>query len=147
MKQVFQTRLVGRGPSGAWTFLNVPFNVNEVFGRKSRVPVTGTINGFPFRNSLMPEGDGTHSMMVNKELQAGAKARAGDLVSVVMNVDRTERVEAVPDELKKALKTNKQAGRTFETLSYSHRKEFADWVGGAKKAELGSTGRRDRWRW
>jgi len=30
----------------------------------------------------MPEGDGTHSMMVSKELQSGAKAVAGEKVHV-----------------------------------------------------------------
>jgi hypothetical protein len=29
------------------------------------VAVVGTINGYAFRNSLMPQGDGTHSMMVS----------------------------------------------------------------------------------
>jgi hypothetical protein len=135
VEQVFQARLTARGPGGAWTFLNVPFNVEQVFGCKSRVPVAGTINGFGFRNSLMPEGDGTHSMMVGKDLQAGAKAKAGDLVSVVMDVDRSERVVIVPDELNEALMTDELAMKTFATLSYSHRKEFADWIGSAKRAE------------
>lgn len=74
--------MTSKGPGGAWTFLPIPFDVQQVFGSKARVPVSGTINGFPFRNSLMPEGDGTHSMMVSKELQSGAKAVAGEKVHV-----------------------------------------------------------------
>jgi hypothetical protein len=57
--------------------------VQKAFGTKARVPVVGTINGFSFRNSLMPEGNGTHSMIANKELQKGAKATAGDTVVAV----------------------------------------------------------------
>lgn len=134
-QQTFKARLVPRGPNGAWTFLTVPFDVEQVFGRKSRVPVAGTINGFAFRNSLMPEGDGTHAMMVGKELQAGAKARQGDVVQVVMNIDLAERVVVVPDELRDALAARAGATKAFEALSPSHRKEFADWVGSAKKPE------------
>ena len=57
MKQEFKTELFARGPKGSWIFLTVPFSVHEVFGTKARVPVAGTINGFPFRSSVIPEGD------------------------------------------------------------------------------------------
>ena len=131
----FKGRLIPRGPGGAWTFLAIPFSVEEAFGSRARVAVSGTLNGFAFRNSLMPEGDGTHSMMVNKALQAGAKAAAGDLVEVILDVDRSERVIDVPIELKQALAADQAAAAAFEKLSYSHRKEFADWIAGAKKEE------------
>jgi hypothetical protein len=85
----FKARLASRGPGAAWTFLEIPFSVEKAFGSKARVPVAGTINGFAFRNSLLPQGDGTHAMAVSKALQAGANARAGDLVSVSLEVDRS----------------------------------------------------------
>jgi len=132
MKQ-FKARLTSRGPGGAWTFLEIPFSVDKVFGSKARVPVAGTMNGFAFQNSLLPQGDGTHAMAVSKALQAGAKAKAGDLVSISMKVDRSERVVDVPAELQEALASHKQAKATFDSLSYSHRKEFAEWVAGAKQ--------------
>jgi hypothetical protein len=65
-RKEFTAQLEAVGPNGAWTFMTVPFNVEEVFGSKARVAVAGTINGFPFHSSLMPNGDGTHCMMVNK---------------------------------------------------------------------------------
>jgi hypothetical protein len=135
MKQQFKARLRAHGPGGAWTFLYVPFNVAKVFGSRARISVAGRMNGFAFRNSLLPMGDGTHRMAVSKELRAGAKTRAGAMVTVSMDIDRNERVVVVPVELKKALARNKAAAKAFATLSYSHRKEFADWVGGAKQAE------------
>jgi hypothetical protein len=131
----FKTRLTARGPGGAWTFLEIPFSVEEAFGSKARVAVSGTMNGFAFQNSLLPQGDGTHAMAVSKALQAGAKAGAGDPVSVVMAVDRSERVVTVPKELQAVLATHRKASQAFEALSYSHRKEFAEWVGTAKKEE------------
>jgi len=131
----FKARLASRGPGAAWTFLEIPFNVEKAFGSKARVPVAGTMNGFAFRNSLLPQGDGTHAMAVSKALQTGAKARAGDLVSVSMQVDRSERMVEVPSELKRRLASHPQAGTVFESLSYSHRKEFAEWVGSAKQQE------------
>jgi hypothetical protein len=131
----FKARLTARGPGGAWTFLEIPFSVEKEFGTKARVAVAGTINGFAFQNSLMPNGDGTHSMMVSRALQTGAKAAPGDLVTVAIAVDRSERTVEVPVELKRALSTNKAAAAAFDSLSYSHRKEFAEWVATAKREE------------
>ena len=133
--KTFKTRLTSRGPGGAWTFLEIPFSVEKEFGTKARVPVAGTMNGFGFRNSLMPNGDGTHSMMVSKALQGGANAGAGDVVTVTLAHDRSERVVDIPPELKKALSANKAAAAAFKALSPSHRKEFADWVRTAKREE------------
>jgi hypothetical protein len=48
--------------------------------------VKGTINGFPFRSSLMNMGDG-HMMVVNAQLRVGAKCKAGDVVNVYMELD------------------------------------------------------------
>lgn len=131
----FKTRLTAHGPGGAWTYLQVPFSVEKAFGTKARVAVAGTINGFAFQNSLMPKGDGTHSMMVSKALQAGAKAKAGDIVKVTIAVDHSERVVTIPPELKSALAANKVAAMAFKALAYSHRKEFAEWIATAKRGE------------
>jgi hypothetical protein len=131
----FKVRLTSHGPGGAWTFLEVPVKVAKAFGSKGRICVAGTLNGSPFQNSLMPNGDGTHSLMANKALQSGAKARAGDLVSVTLSVDRSERVVTIASELRTALAKNSAAARASEALSYSHRKEFAEWITTAKRVE------------
>ena len=112
-----------------------PFPVAEVFGSKARVAVAGTVNGVAFRNSIMPRGDGTHYMNIRKELLAASGASAGAEVTVTMRVDTAERVLELPEELTAALDGNVAAARVFHGLAYSHRKEYADWVGSAKKAE------------
>jgi hypothetical protein len=133
MKQQFNARLMSRGPGGAWTYLPIPFDVQQVFGSKSRVAVAGTMNGFPFRSSLLPEGDGTHSMMVNKEMQVGANVRAGDVVSISLQLDQEVREVIVPVELEQALLEDEQAASVFAGLAYSHKKEYVDWISSAKQ--------------
>ena len=134
MQQEFEAALIARGPGGAWTFLAVPFDVQQVFGSRARVPVAGTINGFAFRNSLQPEGDGTHSMMVGKEIQAGANAKAGDIVHVVMRRDDEERIVDVPEDFAAALAGHEKAGFFFAGLTTSQKKEYVDWIVSAKQA-------------
>jgi hypothetical protein len=133
MPQQFTAKLTGRGPSSAWVFMPIPFDVAKVFGANGQVFVTGSINGFPFRNSLLPNGDGTHAMPVNKELQAGAGAKAGDIVEVILERDVSERIVEIPMELARSLDAAPEARAFFDSLSYSRRKEYTDWVGGAKQ--------------
>ena len=95
----FKVKLFGQAGSEV-AALKPPFDVVEVFQRKGRVPVKGTIDGFPFRSSLMNMGDG-HMMVVNAQLRAGAQCKAGDTVTVLMELDedkRTVEVPGVPEE-------------------------------------------------
>ncbi|HWY70668.1 MAG TPA: YdeI/OmpD-associated family protein [Terriglobales bacterium] len=114
--------------------LRPPFDVPTVFGTKARVPVRGTVNGHPFRSSLCNMGDG-HMMVVNKEMRAGGKCKAGDIVEVVLQRDRDARVVEVPAEIQKVMAANKAAQTTWESLSYTHQKEWVRAIGEAKREE------------
>src|SRR5271165_5860231 len=103
----FKVKLFGQDGSSV-AALKPPFDVVEVFQRTGRVPVRGTINGFPFRSSLMNMGDG-HMMAVNAGLRAGGKCKAGDTVKVVMELDEEERNVEVPAHLKKIIYSDPQA--------------------------------------
>lgn len=129
----FKVRLVGREGSSA-TGLIFPFNFEETFGTKARVPVRGTINGFQFRSSLMPMG-GTYCMAVNKSMRDGAKCGPGDEVEVVMERDQEVRTMDTPLELKKELAKNKKAQQRWDGLAYTVKKEMAIAISGAKQKE------------
>ena len=139
MAQHFKAKLLSEGPGGAWTYIAIPFDVLKEYGTRGRVSVKGTINGFAFRTSIAPMGAGTHAMMVNKSMQAGAKAAPGDTVAVVIDQDKGERPVELPAELKKALSKSKQAKAAFDDLSFTHRRDFADWVGSAKGEDTRKT--------
>jgi hypothetical protein len=117
------------------TGILVPFDVLKVFGTRARVPVCGTINGFPYRGSIFPMGEGKHYMIVNKNVRAGAKAKGGETVSIVMARDDEPRIITPPADFARALKTNKEAKATWEKLSYTHQKEHALAIEEAKKPE------------
>lgn len=134
VKLRFEAKLVAAGPHGTWCHLHFPLDIERTFGTRGRVPVSGTINGFKFRSSLMPMG-GKHYLCINSAMQAGAKAGPGDAARFVMERDDKPRTVAVPPTLKKALAANPKARAVFEKLSYSHRKEYAQWIGQAKQPE------------
>ncbi len=134
-KKTFQAILERPAGVGTWTYLTVPFNALEVFERKGQIKVTGTINGQPYRSSLMPRGDGAHYLVVNKTLRDQIGAAQGDPVRVTMAPDSAPRAVALPADFKQALRRERAAATTFARFSYSHQKEYVDWIESAKKAE------------
>ncbi len=59
----------------------------------------------------------------------------GDEIKVSVEADVEECVATVPAELKRAFQSNKEAKSAFEKLSYTHQKEYAQWIEAAKKDE------------
>jgi hypothetical protein len=129
----FQAKIQGR-EAGVVAAIAPPVDVIEYFGTRARVPIRGTINGFPFRSSLMPMG-GSHMMPVNKTLCQGAGVMPGDIVDVVMERDAEERSVEAPPELKKELAKSKAAQKRWDELAFTHKKEMAISIFGAKRDE------------
>jgi hypothetical protein len=114
-KLSFKAKIEGR-EIGAVAAIKPPVDVPEFFGRRARVPIRGTINGFPFRSSLMPMG-GCHMMPVNKTLRDGDGARPGEMVEGGMERDEAARtVEALP-RLKKELAKSEKARERWRVAS------------------------------
>jgi Domain of unknown function (DUF1905)/Bacteriocin-protection, YdeI or OmpD-Associated len=132
-KLTFKVKLEGV-PGMEVAALRAPFDVVETFGTRTRVPVRGTINGFPYRSSLMPM-DGCHRMVVNREIREGAGVRAGETVKVVMERDEAPRTVTPPPSLKKELVKNKTAQANWTKLAFTHKKEMARSIVEAKQEE------------
>ena len=131
--QRFRALLETREGSAATGF-GVPFDVQEVFGTRARVPVRGTINGTPFRGTLSPMG-GRHIMVVNRKLREAAGVGGGQTVAVTLERDTEPRVVTPPEDFARALRSNKDALAAWGKLSYTHQREYAEHVEDAKRPE------------
>ncbi len=131
-KHRFSAVIESAGGGGA--FVIVPFDVEAVFGKK-RVPVAATIDGVPYRGSLMRYGRPEHMLGVLKDIRRQIGKDIGDTVDVVVWEDHGERVADVPPELAEALAKNPEAKARFEKLSYTHQREHAAYIAEAKKEE------------
>ena len=118
-----------------WVIARVPFDVSKVWGTRAAVRVKGDINGFAFRTSLFPTGDGHHVMLVNKKMQAGAQAGVGAAARFVLEPDTAPRPIAMPPEFERALSEVRALRRWYDQLSPSMRKYTAAWVAEVKSPE------------
>lgn len=120
---------------GGGVFVNIPFDVNEVYGTRGRVKVKATIDGIHYRGSIMNMGTGCHILGILKEIRKKIGKEIGDYVSIVLEEDTEPRVVEIPDYFSDALNSFPDAKIIFENYSYSHKKEYIDWISSAKKPE------------
>ena len=115
------------------TRIRIPFDVREAFGR-ARPPVRGTVNGTPYRSTPAVYG-GVWFMVIRREIREAAGVSAGEIVHVVMEDDDEPRDVHVPEDLARALEHDPVAAERFLKMSYSHRKDYAEWIDEAKRDE------------
>ena len=131
-KHTFTAVIQNAGGGGA--FVEVPFDVEEAFGSK-KPKVKALIEGVPYRGTLVRMGTECHLLLVLKSIREQIGRTFGDEIKVTVEADAEERVVAVPAELKRAFKSEKEANAAFEKLSYTHQKEYAAWINEAKKED------------
>lgn len=118
--------------NGGGAYVRVPFDVEEVFGKK-RVPVQATIDGEPYRGSLVRMGGSYHVLGVLKEIRTRAGKNIGDTVEITLAEDLAPRVVEVPSDIAEALAATPAAKAAFEALAYTHQREYVKWVDDAKR--------------
>ena len=128
VKKSFEATLERLRSNLGWVIVWIPFDVHKVWGSRGRLKVRGEINGFAFRTSLFPTRKGDHFLLVNKKMQAGARAREGSLAEFFLEPDTEERFVTIPAELKRILAEDRSFTRWFDSLNYSIRKWLADWI-------------------
>lgn len=115
--------------------VRLPRVTAEVFGTRARFAVHVTFNGVPYRGSTMPLGDGTFCVGMRKDIRKEAGADVGDTVHVVLRRDTKETTVDLPAELARALDRSAEAAEAFSALSYTHRREHAEYVAEARRPE------------
>lgn len=119
-------------PNGA--FIVVPFDVEAAFGKK-RVKVKATFDGIPYQGSLVRMGSPDHILIIRKDIRAQINKQPGDPVHVTVQEDTAPRVVLVPQDFKALLATKPSIQQFFERLSYTHQKEYVNWIVEAKRSE------------
>ena len=112
----------------------VPASAVEALGGGKRPPVTVTINGYTYRNTIAVLG-GAYMVGVSSEHRGPAGIGGGEEVDVELALDTAPREVDIPPELAAALEADPAAQATFDRLSYSNRSWHALQVSGTNNPE------------
>ncbi len=119
---------------GTATGIRVPDDVVEALGKGKRPPVTVTINGYAYRNTIAVMG-GEYWVGVSALHRAGAGVAGGDEIDVDIELDTAPREVEVPPDLAAGLDAEPAARATFDALSNSNKGYHVLQVEGAKTPE------------
>jgi hypothetical protein len=131
-KLVFEAEIIAEENSGG-AFVKFPYEVEELFGTRGRVPVLATFDGEPYRGSLVKMGMDCHLLLVLKDIRQKIGKQAGDLVQITVELDDQMRVIEIPRDFQTTLDDNAKANEMFKQLSYSHQRDYVLWIEEAKK--------------
>lgn len=132
MSEKFEFDAVIDAGDGGGAFVKIPFDVNEVFGKK-RVQVSATFDGEPYRGLLVRMGEPWHILIILKSIREKIGKQVGDQVHVTVEADDEPRKIEVPPALAAAFAQAPDALAFFESLAFSHRREYVNWINEAKQ--------------
>jgi len=115
------------------SYVPVPFDPKTVFG-KALPPVKVTLNGYTYRSTICTMG-GVTGIPLRRSNREAAGLEGGETLRVHLDLDTDERTVTPPAALVKALKAAPPAWQRWRELSYSHQREYAESIEGAKKPE------------
>ncbi len=114
-------------------FCNFPYPVEQLFGKK-RVKIKVLIdNTVLYRGTLSPMC-GIYRVMLNKQIREQVGKQAGDTVHLEVEEDKEVRTIELPLDFAQAI-NSAELQPYFESLAYTHQKEYVQWITSAKKSE------------
>ena len=121
--------------ASSWTFVILPKNASAKLPSRGITTVEGTINGFPFRATLEPDGQRSHWLKVHGKLREAAGAEAGDIVRLEIAPLREEPEAKAPADLRKALGAAPKARALWADITPIARRDWIQWIVSAKSPE------------
>ena len=128
----FNAKIEDAGKGGAYVV--IPFDVEAAFGKK-RVKVKATIDGEFYQGSLVRMGGSQHILGILKSIREKIGKNFGDEVEITVIEDTLPREIKIPQDLKAKLTDFPNAEKFFHQLSYTHQKEYVQWIEEAKRED------------
>lgn len=132
MGKKFEFKAIIENAGNGGAYIKIPFDVNEAFGKKL-VKVNASLDGEPYRGLLTRMGDPWHILIVLKGIRKKIGKTFGDEINVVVEEDLEPRNIEIPSILAAAFEHEAEALAFFESLSYTHRREYVMWIEEAKQ--------------
>lgn len=117
-------------------YVEFPFSVEDIFGTRGMVKVKALFDGkTEYRGIMSNMGTGCHILILTQEVKRKLGKSFGDAVWVELEHDLEKREVLIPEDVQNLLAEYPEAQAFFEKLSYTHRKEYINWITSAKREE------------
>ncbi len=134
-EKTFRAALERKPGSLGWTIVRIPFDAAAFWGVRGSIRVAGEINGFAFRTSLFPDGNGNHFLLVNRAMQKGGRVTAGAIAQFHLAADSAKPRFDPPPELMSAVNQDRALRKYFDGLTPSMRNDCARYVAEPKSPD------------
>jgi len=126
-------RMTGRF---AWSYVEFPHDVKELFGKRGEVRVKCLMNGVPVDRALMPTKSGYHILVLGGDLRKKANVKKpGDPVHVELWLDPEPDRINIPEELADTMDFIPEMKAAWNTLTPGMQRSMCYWVDSGKTVE------------
>jgi hypothetical protein len=117
-------------------FIALPFDPSDVWGKKQRHHIRGTVNGMTIRGSLGSDGE-TFFLPLGAAWRRDCGVKPGDVVTVELYPEGPQQELLAPD-IASALNAEPAAAEFFVSLATFYRNTYIKWIESAKRPETRS---------
>ena len=135
MKKTFSATILSNDDYKNAAYVDIPFDVEEVYGKK-RVKIIALFDDtVEYRGSLVRMGGECHMLLLRKDVRAALGKSFGDTVKIELKEDTEPRVVKVPEDVMALLQQYPDQLAFYQKMSYTHQKEYIQWIEEAKRSE------------
>ncbi len=116
-------------------YIEFPFDVKNIFGKTGRIKVKCWFEEVEYRGSLVKMGTECHIVGIKKEILKQINKKEGDIIKVRIIEDSEERTIETHPLLQEYLECSSSSKAVYDKLSYTHKKEYNQYLNEAKKQE------------
>lgn len=135
MKTYHFKALIKKHPGIDGAYIEFPYDVETEFGSKGQVKVVATFDGVAYRGSLVKMGGNCHWIGITQAIRKQTGRNPGDTINVTITKDDAVRTVEIPADFETLLQEDAEILAFFNKLSYSHQREYVNWINDAKKEE------------
>lgn len=125
----------GKGKNRLGSRLTLPKRASAKLPTRSPIAIEATLNGFPFRAVLEPDGRGSHLLEVNPSLHEASDADTGDTATMEIIRIEDEPEARVPLDLRQALAAAPRAQAMWAQITPMARQNWILWLSSGKLEE------------
>ena len=118
-----------------WAFVILPKSASDKLPRRGRTSVDGTLNAYPFRALLEPDGQLSHWLRISPALLEATGLTSGDSASFEIRAVAQEPEPEPPADLLSALADAPEALAVWNETTTLARLDWIHWIITAKQAQ------------